>query len=104
VDDIISAFIPQGLSLSSSSSTTVCGDAAGLTKPWSGGGVVWGLIAANILLKNFPDFVKYRRSLKAFFVPRILFSKIVTIIVYFVGFRFSFLIPKKVRVENDFLI
>jgi len=102
--EIISAFIPQGFEVSSDHNVALCGDAAGLTKPWSGGGVIWGLIAADLLLNNFPDFVKYKISLKRFFLPRIFLSKIATRIVYFIGFRFPFLIPRRVRVENDFLI
>ncbi len=102
--EIISAFIPQGLKVSFNDKITLCGDAAGLTKPWSGGGVIWGLIAADFLLKNFPNLVKYKMALKRFFLPRIFLSMIATKIVYFVGFHFSFLIPGKIKVENDFLI
>jgi len=102
--EIISGFIPQGLRISFDDKIALCGDAAGLTKPWSGGGVIWGLVAADFLLKNFPNLVKYRVDLERFFLPRIFLSKIVTKIVYFVGFNFSFLIPGKVRIENDFLI
>ena len=104
VTEIISAFIPQGFELPSNNKITLCGDAAGLTKPWSGGGVIWGLIAADILLKNFPNLVKYKVSLEKFFMFRIFLLKIVTRIVYFVGFHFSFLIPRRVKIENDFLI
>ncbi|MDO8663612.1 MAG: NAD(P)-binding protein, partial [Candidatus Wildermuthbacteria bacterium] len=46
--------IPQGLVIPRNDEITLIGDAAGLTKPWSGGGVIWGLTAADILLKNFP--------------------------------------------------
>ena len=53
---INSALIPQGFIIPFNSKVTLCGDSAGLTKPWSGGGVIWGLKAADILLKNFPDF------------------------------------------------
>ena len=102
--EIISAFIPQGLKVSFNDKITLCGDAAGLTKPWSGGGVIWGLIAADFLLKNFPNLVKYKMALKRFFLPRIFLSMIATKIVYFVGFHFSFLIPGKIKVENVFLI
>ena len=104
LEEIISAFIPQGLRVSFNDKITLCGDAAGLTKPWSGGGVIWGLVAADFLLKNFPNLVKYKVDLERFFLPRIFLSRIATKIVYFVGFRFSFLIPKRIKVENDFLI
>jgi digeranylgeranylglycerophospholipid reductase len=83
---------------------TVCGDAAGLVKPWSGGGVIWGLIAAEQLLKNFPDFLKYHKALKKFFLLKIIFSKIAVKLVYFFGFNFAWLLPKKFKINNDFLI
>ncbi len=104
VKGIRSAFIPQGFKVPANNDVTLCGDAAGLTKPWSGGGVIWGLIAADILLKKFPDFLQYKKTLERFFIPKIFFYKILTRIVYFLGFNLSFLIPKKVKVENDFLI
>jgi len=99
-----SAVIPQGLIIPSNLKITLCGDAAGLTKPWSGGGVIWGLIAADILLKNFPDFLKYKKEMKKFFLPKIIFSKIATKMVYFSGFRIPWLLPKQFKIEGDFLI
>ena len=54
LENFVSGFIPQGFKIPFNNRITLCGDAAGLTKPWSGGGVIWGLIAANLLLKNFP--------------------------------------------------
>jgi len=99
-----SALIPQGLIIPKNSSITLCGDAAGLTKPWSGGGVVWSLIAAKELLKNFPDFIKYQKEMKKFFLPKIIFSKIITKVVYFLGFNFPWILPKNIKIEGDFLI
>lgn len=101
---IQSRIIPQGFSIPKHPVITVCGDAAGLTKPWSGGGVVWGLTAAEILLKNFPNFLNYYNRARSFFLPRIVFSKIIVKIVYYIGFRFSFLLPSKVKIESDFLL
>jgi len=101
---INSALIPQGLILPSNQEITLCGDAAGLTKPWSGGGVVWSLIAAEILLKNFPDFLKYKKEMEKFFLPKIIFSKMAKKIVYFLGFNFPWLLPKNFKIEGDFLI
>lgn len=101
---INSAIIPQGLIIPSNSKITLCGDSAGLTKPWSGGGVVWSLIAAEVLLKNFPDFIKYQKAVKKFFLPKIIFSKIAKKLVYFFGFNFPWLLPKNVKIESDFLI
>lgn len=99
-----SRIIPQGLIIPKDSSITLCGDAAGLTKPWSGGGVVWGLTAANILLETFPDFKKYRKLVKRFFLPKIIFSKIAVKLVYFLGFKMPWLLPSKILMESDFLI
>ncbi|MDP2664243.1 MAG: FAD-dependent oxidoreductase [bacterium] len=94
---------PQGFLIPKNHSVTLCGDAAGLTKPWSGGGVVWGLMGASILLKYFPDFVKYRNKMKRFFLPNIIFSEFGTKTVYFLGFNLPWLLPKQVKIEGDFL-
>lgn len=101
---INSALIPQGFIIPLNSRVTLCGDSAGLTKPWSGGGVIWGLKAADILLKNFPDFLKYRKELKKFFLPKIIFSKITTRLAYFFGFKAPYFLPKNVKIESDFLL
>ena len=69
-EKIKSALIPCGLSLPQDKHITLCGDAAGLTSPLSGGGIIWGLTAANILVENFPDFAKYRENAYYFFGPR----------------------------------
>lgn len=99
-----SALIPRGLILSKNKKITLCGDACGLTKPWSGGGVIWGLIAADLLLKNFPDFLKYKKEAKKFFLPKIIFSQITREIIYFLGFKFPLILPKKYKIDGDFLI
>ncbi|MBU4299235.1 FAD-dependent oxidoreductase [Patescibacteria group bacterium] len=99
-----SALIPQGLIIPQNPNITLCGDATGLTKPWSGGGVIWGLTAAEILVKNFPDFLKYRHELKKIFLPKIIFSKIAKKLVYFLGFNFPWILPKNIKIESDFLV
>lgn len=98
------ALVPQGFVVPFHPSITLCGDAAGLTKPWSGGGVVWGLLAAQTLLKNFPDILKYRKELKSFFLPRIMLSKVAVKLVYFLGFKAPWVLPKNIKIEGDFLI
>ena len=100
---VSSALIAQGLSLPQNPSITLCGDAVGLTKPWSGGGVIWGLTAAQLLFTNFPDFLKYRWAMKKFFLPQIIFSKIIAKMVYFLGFKIPWLLPKNIKIEGDFL-
>jgi len=104
LDRMASAVVPQGLLISSDSSVALCGDAAGLAKPWSGGGVIWGLISSEILLKNFPDFLKYQKELKKFFLPKIILSGIATKMAYFLGLNLPWFLPKNVRIEGDFLI
>jgi len=99
-----SAVVSQGLVIPFNSKVTLCGEAAGLTKPWSGGGVIWSLMGAEILLKNFPDFLKYKKELKKFFLPNIIFSKMTKKIVYFMGFKLPWILPKNYKIEGDFLI
>jgi digeranylgeranylglycerophospholipid reductase len=99
-----SAVVPQGFCLPKNRRVTLCGDAAGLTKPWSGGGVIWGLTAADLLLKSFPDFLKYQKEAEKFFFPKILFSKIAVKMFYSFGINFSWLIPRNISLESDFLI
>lgn len=103
-NELKSALVPQGLILPKNKNITLCGDAAGLTKPWSGGGIIWGIIAANILIKNFPDFEEYYREIRAFFGPKIFFGQLSKKLVYFGGENFSFFMPKKVFIDNDFLL
>jgi flavin-dependent dehydrogenase len=114
-NEIGSALIPQprtnffeilrgkGLALPKSGNITLCGDAAGLTKPWSGGGVIWGLTAADILIKNFLDFEKYHQEIKRFFGAKIFLGNISNSLVYFLGNNLPFLIPSKNLIDNDFL-
>jgi len=101
---IESKIVPQGFIIPSNPLITLCGDAAGLTKLWSGGGVIWGLLGAEILLKTFPDFLKYKRAMKKFFIPKIILSKTAVKLVYFLGFKMPWLLPKKIRMESDFLV
>ncbi|KPJ56900.1 hypothetical protein AMJ49_03200 [Parcubacteria bacterium DG_74_2] len=104
LERINSATISQSLIIPLNPNITLCGDAAGLTKPWSGGGIIWGLMAADILLRNFPDFLKYQKEMKKLFLLNINFSKLAKNLVYFLGFKFPFLLPKNFKTEGDFLI
>lgn len=98
------AIIPQGLCLSNNDNIAFCGDSAGLTKPWSGGGVIWGLKSAELLLKHFPDFNKYNIELEKEFKTRIVKGRIVKKITYYIGEYLSFLMPSKYKRDNDFPI
>jgi len=104
LERVKSKIIPQGLITSSNPLVALCGDAAGLTKPWSGGGVIWGLSAAEILLKTFPNFSCYQNKAKRFFLPKITLSKLAVKIVYFLGFKMPWLLPKETKIESDFLL
>ncbi|KPJ54632.1 hypothetical protein AMJ47_04010 [Parcubacteria bacterium DG_72] len=96
--------VPQGFSLPNNGLVTLAGDAAGLTKPWSGGGVIWQLTLADILLKNFPDFKKYKKEAFLKLKPRVFLGKTCTNIIYFLGFNLPFFLSKKNKMESDFLI
>lgn len=102
--DIKSGIIPFGLRVPKSKNIALCGDSMGLTKPWSGGGVVWGLIAADMLLKDFPNIKRYNKKVKKFFLFRIILTNIITKIVFFFGFNLPWIFPKKIGMESDFII
>ncbi len=68
--NVKSALIAQGIVLPQKKEITLCGDAAGLTSPLSGGGIIWGLTAANMMIEKFPDFLEYRKSAYRFFKPK----------------------------------
>lgn len=104
ISQVKAKMIPLGFSLPKNEKITLCGDAIGLTKPWSGGGVVWGMIAANILADNFENFKKYRIKTKRFFLTKIIFYKFLVKVVYFLGFNFPFLLPSNISMESDFII
>ncbi|MFH1820399.1 MAG: FAD-dependent oxidoreductase [Candidatus Nealsonbacteria bacterium] len=101
LSEIKSGLVPQGLVFAKNDSVTLCGDAVGLTKPWSGGGVVFGLTSAQILVDSFPDFKEYRKRLKKRFKLKIIVLKIFTQVVYFLGFNFPRILPKNIKIEND---
>ena len=104
IEKLKAALIPQGIIIPKERSVTICGgDASGLTKPWSGGGVIWTLTSADILLNNFPDFLQYRSKLKQFFIPRVFVYKILTKLVYFAGNNVPWLLPSKRTVDPDFI-
>jgi len=104
LEKIESAIIPQGFIIPKNEKITLCGDATGLTKPWSGGGVIWGLMSANLLLKNFPDFLKYQKEMRKFFFLNFSFSRLAKKLVYFLGFNFPTLLPKSSKIDGDSII
>lgn len=102
--NIKSAIIPQGLIIPKNEKITLCGDASGLTKPWSGGGVVWNLTQADMLLKNFPDFLQYRKDAARFFNLRIAVGKTAKFCAYAAGFHFPWIIPQNINLDGDYLL
>ena len=97
-----SAIVPQKMILPKNKNITLCGDAAGLVKPWSGGGLIWGLKAAQILLETFPDFEAYRKKTKRFFAFRIAKGRVADFMVHFLGQNFPSVLPKQITYDNDF--
>jgi len=98
------ALIPLGLVTSDNEKVALCGDACGLSKPWSGGGIIWGLTAANILLADFPDFQKYGKDLKAKFGRKIWQTSMINSLGYFLGNNLPWLLPNQKEIDSDWLI
>ncbi len=97
-----SAIVPQEMVLPENKNITLCGDAAGLVKPWSGGGLIWGLKAAQILLETFPDFEAYHKKTSQFFAFRIAKGRLADLAVHFLGQNFPSVLPKQITYDNDF--
>ena len=93
------AVIPQGLVLVDSDKYALVGDATGLTKPWSGGGIIWQLYQADMFVSSFPNFKEYNRKVKSFFIPKIIQGKVANKVV---NENLSFLIPSSLEYDNDF--
>lgn len=92
----------SGLIMSNRHDVALCGDAMGLTKPWSGGGIIWGLYAADILIKTFPDFKEYEKEISRFFGHKIRRGIIANKLVRLFGARFPCIIPSTIKYDNDF--
>lgn len=104
IKKIEARIIPRGISIPNTKTITLCGDATGITKPWSGGGVIWGLKSADMLASSFPDFNLYHKKMKRFFFPKVAFYNTLAKSVYFTGFNIPWIIPRTVKIEPDFLI
>ena len=97
--------IPSGMIISDNPQVTLCGgDACGLTKPWSGGGVIWSLTAANILLRNFPDFNEYHKELKKFFGWQLFKTRAITKLGYILGNYAPWALPREREIDSDFIL
>ena len=101
-ENLKAALVPSGIVLPKHKKITLCGDAAGLTTPSSGGGVIWGLKAAEFLIEEFPDFLSYRKKVFRFFAPKIGKTKQIMNLIYKVfDSNLSFLLPKKVEIDTN---
>ncbi len=100
---IYSHIISEGLVKAGEGRVALCGDAIGLTKPLSGGGIVWGLTACDILLKDFPNFIKYNNDIKRFFEPKIFYSKMALFAAKNLGSKLFFLAPKEIWFDGDWM-
>ncbi len=99
-EKLISAIIPMGPTKPFLGRIALCGDSIGLTKPWSGGGVLWGLIAAEFLVKSFPNFIKYESSLKKAFSFKIARSKLLLKAFPLVPYL-QYLAPAQIHFDAD---
>jgi flavin-dependent dehydrogenase len=102
LDRTSAAMVSQGLSEPHNDAVTLCGEAMVGTKAWSGGGVVWGLRNCDLLLKHFPNFYAYQKETKRIFQREIFFSKLFTKFVYFFGFNFPYILPRKAKIDGDY--
>lgn len=98
-----SALIPMGVVTTNSKTVALCGDAAGLTKPWSGGGVIWGLTAADILVSSFPNFKAYNKKIKKRFVSQVMIGRLMNKAVIFTGKMLPWFLPHEIRFDSDFM-
>jgi flavin-dependent dehydrogenase len=80
----------------------LCGDALGLVKPWSGGGIIWNLTAANILVDNINSSFSYKKAIKKKFAWQILKGSISNRLVGHLGNNIPFILPSKLIYDNDF--
>lgn len=101
--EVYSQLIPSRLIKMHDGRIALCGDAVGLTKPWSYGGIIWGLIADDILIKTFPNFAKYEEEVRNYFEPKIFYSKIALFSVKNLGSRLFFLAPKEIWFDGDWV-
>ena len=104
LDSTGAAMVSQGLSEPHNDAVTLCGEAMAGTKPWSGGGAIWGLRNCDLLLKHFPNFSAYEKETKSIFTREIFFSKLFLKIVYFLGFNFPYILPRKAKIDGDYLL
>ncbi len=94
---VFSTMIPEGPIVSGRKNIVLCGDAAGLTKPWSGGGIIWGMTAANKLIENLDNLERYNKFVKNFFGRKIKLSRMQTKLVG----KFGKFLPRNFPIAFD---
>ena len=94
---IESALIPVGPVISPHPNIFLCGDAAGLCKPWSGGGIIWAFESADIMLRHFPDLEKANKEVKRKFGKRLMLSRLLTKLVK----KHHTLLPGRIKFDPD---
>jgi flavin-dependent dehydrogenase len=96
--DLKASLIPSNIvSTLAKGPVALCGDAAGLTKPWSLGGIIWSMAAADILIESFPSFDDYSRRAGRLFRRKAFFSRT----GYRLARKLPFLVPKNVSIDTD---
>jgi digeranylgeranylglycerophospholipid reductase len=100
---IYSYVVPRGLIQAEKGRIALCGDVIGLTKPWSGGGILWSLKSDDILIRTFPDFKKYDHDLKKYFEPKIFFSKLIEKTGRYFGNNYPNIVPKELDFDGDWM-
>ncbi|MFH1228896.1 MAG: hypothetical protein V1678_00540 [Candidatus Aenigmatarchaeota archaeon] len=101
---VYSQLIPSGLTtMHRGRKIAMCGDAIGLTKPWSYGGIIWGLIADDMLVRRFPNFERYEDDVRDYFEPKIFYSKIAMKGGKFLGRKLHFITPKEIWFDGDWV-
>ncbi len=97
----VAHLVPRGIILPRKQNITLIGDSSGMTKPTTGGGIIWGLTAADILLKNFPDFLNYKKEAEKFFRFKQAKGRLMVFLGYPFGQYLSSFLPRKINIDAD---
>ncbi len=97
--NIESALIPISVVYPKQEKIFLCGDSAGTVKPWSGGGIIWGLSCAKKLVDNFPNHKKYEFIMKQYSLKSSLYNYLTKIVKTYYMF-----LPGKIPIDIDWII
>jgi flavin-dependent dehydrogenase len=101
--EVYSQLIPSRLTKMQKGRVALTGDSVGLTKPWSYGGIMWGLMADKVMVDTFPNFSEYEERVKDYFEPKIFYSKVALLTGRFLGNKMSFLAPSEIWFDGDWV-